>query len=110
MFSSQATVTLGGVAREPHNDPQLARPASRATLQRGALGGDGERPWTVQEAADWLGVSRWTVSERVRLSEIPHRKRGRIVRLFEGELKAWLDGCELEVRVAQDGRVVRPRS
>jgi len=32
-----------------------------------------------------------------------------MIRLFEDELRAWLDGCELEVRdLADGGRVVRP--
>jgi excisionase family DNA binding protein len=68
------------------------------------------RPLTVKEAAEWLGLSRWTIYERIRLGEIPHRKRGRVVRLLESELRAWLvDGCELERVELSDGRLVRPK-
>ncbi len=67
------------------------------------------RPCTVDEAAEWLGRSRWSIYEDVRTCRVPHRKRGRMIRLFEDELRAWLDGCELEVRdLADGGRVVRP--
>ena len=71
-----------------------------------------ERPLTMEAAAEWLGWSVRTLGERVRLRQAPHRKPpfARKVLLYESELRAWLDGCELEVvELNGNGRVVKPR-
>ena len=68
---------------------------------------------TMPAAAEFLGVSVRTLGERVRLRRCPHRRPpfGRKVLLFESELRAYLDGAELEVRELEgNGRVVRPKA
>jgi excisionase family DNA binding protein len=66
----------------------------------------------VEAVAALLGCSTRTVHERARLGEIPHRKPSGARRLLflESELRAWLDGCELETQMlSRGGRVVRPK-
>ena len=66
---------------------------------------------TVEEAAELLRRSPRSIHELTRLRRIPHRRLPGMRRLLflEDELKAWVDGCELEVRNLADGsRVVRP--
>jgi excisionase family DNA binding protein len=66
----------------------------------------------VDDVAALLGCSKRTVHERARLGEIPHRRPPGARRLLflEVELRAWLDGAELElVRLPRGGRVVRPK-
>lgn len=66
----------------------------------------------VEDVAGFLGCSTRTVHERARLSEIPHRRPPGARRLLflEAELRAWLDGAELEhVELPRGGRVVRPK-
>lgn len=66
----------------------------------------------VADVAKLLGCSVRTVHERARFCEIPHRKPSGCRRLLfiESEIKAWLDGCELDVQtLPRDGRVVRPK-
>ena len=65
----------------------------------------------VEDVARVLGCSVRTVHERTRLGEIPHRRPPGARRLLflDDELRAWLDGAELEVtELARGGRVVRP--
>jgi excisionase family DNA binding protein len=66
----------------------------------------------VEDVAALLGCSKRTIHERARLAEIPHRRPpgGRRLLFLEGEVRAWLDGTELEcVELPRGGRVVRPR-
>ena len=37
-----------------------------------------ERSYTLYEAAEVLGISRWTLRDRVSRYEVPHRRRGRV--------------------------------
>jgi predicted DNA-binding transcriptional regulator AlpA len=65
----------------------------------------------VEDVAALLGCSKRTVHERARLAEIPHRRPPSARRLLflEDEIRAWLDGAELEVtELPRGGRVVRP--
>lgn len=67
---------------------------------------------TVEEVAEMLRCSSWTVWDWARRGEIPHRKPpGKRRLLFDpGELEAWQDGAELETRRwGRDGRIVRPK-
>jgi excisionase family DNA binding protein len=66
----------------------------------------------VGDVAGLLGCSVRTVHERARLGEIPHRKPPGARRLLflEDEVRAWLDGADLErVDLPRGGRVVRPK-
>ena len=66
----------------------------------------------VEDVAELLGCSKRTVHERARLAEIPHRRPPAARRLLflEGEIRAWLDGAELEcLALPRGGRVVRPK-
>jgi excisionase family DNA binding protein len=66
---------------------------------------------TVEDVAELLACSKRTVHERARLGEIPHRRPSGARRLLfvEAELRAWIDGAELErVELPRGGRVVRP--
>jgi excisionase family DNA binding protein len=66
---------------------------------------------TVEEAADYVGMSPRSLSDLARARAVPHRRlpRTRRLRFRQGELDMWLDGCPL---VSEDldggGRVVRP--
>lgn len=54
-----------------------------------ALSGD-ERPWTVQQAAQFLGVSPQTVYLWVERKQIPHlRVMGRNIRFLRSDLEAF---------------------
>jgi hypothetical protein len=63
-------------------------------------------------AARYL-LSPWSIHERARLGQIPHRKlAGGSSRLLfiASELTAWENGAELEVtETASGGRVCRPK-
>ena len=37
-----------------------------------------ERTYTLDEAAEALGISRWTLRDWVSRHEVPHRRRGRV--------------------------------
>ncbi len=37
-----------------------------------------ERTYTLEEAAEALGISRWTLRDWVSRHEVPHRRRGRV--------------------------------
>jgi predicted DNA-binding transcriptional regulator AlpA len=66
----------------------------------------------VEDVAGLLGCSKRTVHERARLGQIPHRRPPSARRLLfvESEIRAWLDGAQLEmVQLPRGGRVVRPR-
>jgi excisionase family DNA binding protein len=66
----------------------------------------------VEDVAELLACSKRTVHERARLGEIPHRRPPGARRLLfvEAEVRAWLDGADLErVELPRGGRVVRPR-
>jgi excisionase family DNA binding protein len=66
---------------------------------------------TVEEAADYVGMSPRSLSDLARARGVPHRRlsRTRRLRFRRDELDQWLDGCRL---VSEDldggGRVVRP--
>lgn len=63
---------------------------------------------TSSEAAKLLRASTRTVHELTRRGAIPHRRFGRRCLFLEAELRAWLDGAELEtVPLRGGGRVVR---
>jgi excisionase family DNA binding protein len=67
----------------------------------------------VEDVARLLGCSTRTVHERTRLGEIPHRRPpgARRCLFLPDELRAWLDGAELEVvELDRGGRVVKPRT
>jgi excisionase family DNA binding protein len=66
---------------------------------------------TVEEAAEYVGLSPRSLSDLSRVRAVPHRRipRTRQLRFRADELDQWLDGCRL---VSEDldggGRVVRP--
>jgi hypothetical protein len=67
----------------------------------------------VEDVAKLLGCSVRSVHERARLHQLPHRRLGGTRRLLflEDELRAVIDGAELEVvKTASGGRVVKPVS
>lgn len=53
-----------------------------------------ERTYTLDEAAEALGISRWTLRDWVSRHEVPHRRRGRVngVYFTEDDLAEILDG------------------
>jgi hypothetical protein len=70
-------------------------------------------PLHTEDVALWLGCSKWTVNEKARKGEIPHRKVPgfRPLIFYVEELAAWIDGAPLEVTFLKgDGRIVRPAS
>ena len=70
-----------------------------------------ERPFTLEQAAEFLGSSTRTLGERARKRQIPHRRPpyGRRLLFYPSELSAWLDGAPLEVlELPGGGRSVRP--
>jgi excisionase family DNA binding protein len=66
----------------------------------------------VEHVAELLGCSVDTVQRLAAASKIPHRRIGGTRRLLfvEDELRAWIDGAELEtIDAPHGGRVVRPK-
>jgi excisionase family DNA binding protein len=71
----------------------------------------GERLLTVEDVARMHGCSRRTIHEYTRRGMIPHRvlPHGRRCLFDADELRAWMDGAELErVDLPHGGRIVRP--
>jgi excisionase family DNA binding protein len=67
---------------------------------------------TVEQVAERLHLSAWTVRDKARRRELPHRKAPRSRRLMFplGDLEAFEDGAELEYRKwGRDGRIVAPK-
>jgi hypothetical protein len=67
--------------------------------------------WTLEHAAAFLDMSPRALSDLTRIRAVPHRRlpRTRRLRFREDELRAWMDGCKLEVEdLGCGGRVVRP--
>ena len=67
----------------------------------------------VEYVVDLTGWSRRTVQDRAAKGQVPHRRIGGTRRLLflEDELRAWIDGAELEIiRTPNGGRVVRPKA
>jgi excisionase family DNA binding protein len=65
----------------------------------------------VDEVAAMLDMSRWSVYDKTRTGAIPHRKPpgSRKVLFVEAEIRAWVDGADLEVfNTAGGGRVCKP--
>lgn len=52
-----------------------------------------ERTYTLDEAAEALGISRWTLRDWVSRREVPHRRRGRVKGIYftESDLADILD-------------------
>ena len=52
-----------------------------------------ERAYTMDEAADALGISRWTLRDWVSRHEVPHRRRGRVKGVYftESDLEEILE-------------------
>jgi hypothetical protein len=66
----------------------------------------------VEQVAERYLVSPYTIHERARLHELPHRKLpgSRRLLFLPGDLDRFDDGCELEVvELPRGGRIVRPR-
>jgi excisionase family DNA binding protein len=64
---------------------------------------------TVKRAAERLHLSRWTIRDKARRKELPHRKPPGTRRLLFSiaDLEAFEDGGELEYRKwGKDGRIV----
>jgi hypothetical protein len=53
-------------------------------------------------------LSKWTIYERVRLGEMPHRKVCGKLLFIPDELSAWEDGARLEGFDSPAGRVCLP--
>lgn len=69
MRSTSVQIPTSGVEMEPERD---------------------ERPWTVQDAAQFLGVSRQTVYLWVERKQIPHlRVMGRNIRFLRSDLETF---------------------
>ena len=53
-----------------------------------------ERTYNLDEAAEALGISRWTLRDWVSRHEVPHRRRGRVKGVYftEDDLAEILDG------------------
>jgi excisionase family DNA binding protein len=64
---------------------------------------------TVEQAAERLHLSRWTIRDKARRQQLPHRKPPGTRRLLfsVADLEAFEDGAELEYRKwGRDGRIV----
>jgi excisionase family DNA binding protein len=67
---------------------------------------------TVEQVAERLHLSAWTVRDKARRRELPHRKAPGSRRLMFPirDLEAFEDGADLEYRRwGKDGRIVAPR-
>ncbi len=67
---------------------------------------------TVEQAAARWHLSHWTVRDKARRGEVPHRKPPGSRRLMFplADIEAFEDGAELEYRKwGRDGRIVAPK-
>ena len=53
---------------------------------------DDGRPMNSSQTAEFLGMAIGTVYQLVNKKQIPHTKRGKLLRFDRKELQAWLDG------------------
>jgi excisionase family DNA binding protein len=49
-----------------------------------------DRPWTIEELADYLQISRSTIEARIRDDGLPVRWVGGLRRFLRAEVDAWL--------------------
>jgi excisionase family DNA binding protein len=52
---------------------------------------NGGRLLTLKQAAEYLGISHWTVRRLVWNGSLPHVPIGRLVQLDRADLDAWID-------------------
>lgn len=73
------------------------------TVATGSIASSGdERPWTVQQAAQFLGVSPQTVYLWVERKQIPHlRVMGRNIRFLRSDLETFRASFRREVEEIQ---------
>jgi excisionase family DNA binding protein len=67
----------------------------------------------IEEAAELLRMSVRTLHGLAQQRGVPHRRppRGRRLLFLETEVRAWLDGAELETHeLPHGGRVVKPKA
>ncbi|TKJ41186.1 hypothetical protein CEE37_05845 [candidate division LCP-89 bacterium B3_LCP] len=50
---------------------------------------------TVDQAADYLAISNYTLREWVRLRKVPHHKVNKQIRFKKSKLDKWLDRAEV---------------
>jgi excisionase family DNA binding protein len=62
------------------------------TASAAATNDDGDRLWTVQEAARFLAVSESWVYTATRTGILPAIRLGRVVRFDQAALRAWVKG------------------
>jgi hypothetical protein len=67
----------------------------------------------VEYVVELTGWSIRTIQDRAAKGTIPHRRIGgtRPLLFLEHELRAWVDGAELEIiKTPNGGRIVRPKA
>jgi excisionase family DNA binding protein len=57
--------------------------------------------YTVEEAAEKLGVKKSWLYERTRRAGLPHRRLGKYVRFSEADLSAIIEGTKAGIEEAQ---------
>ena len=50
-----------------------------------------EKPWTVKQVCEFVGVGKNWVYNKAKEGILPHRKVGRKVVFFGAEIRAWLN-------------------
>ena len=61
---------------------------------KGGIGMEELKIYTVKEVADLLKVSKMTVSRYIQSGKLKSSKLGRMHRIIESDLKAFLDDCK----------------
>ena len=61
---------------------------------KGGIGMEELRIYTVKEVADLLKVSKMTISRYIQSGKLKSSKLGRMHRIIESDLKAFLDDCK----------------
>ena len=65
----------------------------REQIKQGLTQGTDEKPFTVGEAAEFLGIAEQTIYQNIK--KVPHRKRFGRLYFFKSELLAYIDGKEV---------------
>jgi len=49
-----------------------------------------ERPITLDECAEFLGMSKWTIYRKTSDKRMPHHKEGKRLYFYKSELNEWI--------------------
>lgn len=91
-FASAARLTSDRLGPDFSGDPLRAETVHSGETETGVPGPRGDAPvLCVEEAAAFLGISKWLLLQQTRRGLIPHKRIGRRVIFSRERLRAWLE-------------------